>query len=73
MLFVASLFDFNPSTDPNFFDLAIEELKSRDVEVSQHPYAFIYAVQFLGVKGIFDFQLLNKVLSENFLTDTFSR
>lgn len=72
MIFIASLFSFNPNTDPNFFDVAIRELKSRDQEASEFPKSLIYAVQFLCVQGIFDYDLMNKVLSEDFLVHTFS-
>lgn len=72
MIFIASLFSFNPNTDPNFFDVAIREMKSRDEEISEFPKSLIYAVQFLCVKGIFDYDLMHKVLSENILADTFS-
>lgn len=47
-------------------------MKSRDEEISEHPESLIRAVQFLCVKGIFDYDLMNKTLSEDFLTTTYS-
>lgn len=73
ILFILELYNYDPQTEPNIFDVIIQELYQRKEEIQMYPKNMISAINYLTLRKIYVFDLLNEILSKEFLKYTFSR
>ncbi|KAL1502129.1 hypothetical protein ABEB36_007321 [Hypothenemus hampei] len=72
---VLTMFAFDPKTKPDIFQLAFEELHKtvREEEIHKYPRAFVSALYYLSLKGTFSYELMDKVLSMDFVKENFGK
>ncbi|CAG9791947.1 unnamed protein product [Diatraea saccharalis] len=68
-------FDLIPNTKENFFENIIKELRKpeRLSEIERYGRSFACCIAFLGCLGIYPVDLMNKVLSKDFLLTTYGK
>lgn len=68
-------FNYIPKTNTCFFSQILEELRnpSRVEEIKKHGRSFACSIAYLGLLGIYPKDLINIVLSKEFLGDTYGK
>ncbi|RVE43951.1 hypothetical protein evm_011383 [Chilo suppressalis] len=68
-------FNLVPNIKENFFEIILEELRKpeRIPEIEKHGRSFACCISFLGYLGIYPVDLMNKVLSPDFLLNTYGK
>ncbi|CAG9770167.1 unnamed protein product [Ceutorhynchus assimilis] len=75
LLNVLTMFSFDPNTQPDIFEISKQELlkESRINEITNHPRPFISALNYLSLKGVYNFKLLNRALDPEFIFKNFGK
>ncbi|CAH2091926.1 unnamed protein product [Euphydryas editha] len=68
-------FNFRPNTEICFFSKILEELRKqeREEEIKGHGRSFSCCVAYLGLLNIYPVDLMNKILSPDFLLKTYGK
>lgn len=75
LLLSLTLFDFDPKTKPDVFQAAYEALHSekRAVEFEKFPRCICCSLYHLGIRGMFSYKLLDRVLDMGFINETYGK
>ncbi|CAH0548539.1 unnamed protein product [Brassicogethes aeneus] len=70
-----AMFDFEPKTDRDIFTAALEELESpqRENEIMKYPRCLICALNFLGLRNIYSYKLMDKFLDLEVMETCFGK
>ncbi|XP_063231081.1 FAST kinase domain-containing protein 5, mitochondrial [Bacillus rossius redtenbacheri] len=73
MIFVLTLFNYVPECAPDFFEQVTAEIQNstRESEIHQYPRNLAYCLNYLSFKGIYLTDLLHKVMSQQFIEETY--
>lgn len=72
--FLLILYNWNPSKQEDYFQRILTEIKnpSRN-DTDKYPKIFVSCVHFLAMKGIYDYDLINKIFDPNFLDTNYGK
>ncbi|XP_050292932.1 FAST kinase domain-containing protein 5, mitochondrial isoform X2 [Anthonomus grandis grandis] len=75
ILNVLTMFTYDPQTKPDIFQKAFEELHkdSRIGEFNQHPRCLPAALNYLSLRGLYSYELMNRVLDYDFIINNFGK
>lgn len=67
------MFTFDPKTKPDIFELTFKELHldSRIAEINKFPKCLASALNYLSLRGIYSYELMDRILDYEFITISF--
>uniref|UniRef100_A0AAR5Q8N4 FAST kinase-like protein subdomain 2 domain-containing protein n=2 Tax=Dendroctonus ponderosae TaxID=77166 RepID=A0AAR5Q8N4_DENPD len=75
MLNVLTMFNFDPITKPDIYNLLFEEIhKDRRLsEINMYPNCLPSALHYFSLRGIYSYELMNRILDPEFISITFGK
>lgn len=75
MLNVLTMFNFDPNTKPDIYNLLFEEIhKDRRLkEIDTYATCLPSALHYFSLKGIYSYELMNRVLDPDFISTAFGK
>lgn len=71
-MFALHTANYEPKANMNIYEIALQELKKRDREKYRYARSFMSAISYLALKGYYDLELVNLVLSTEYWNKAFS-
>ncbi|XP_018328684.1 uncharacterized protein LOC108739333 isoform X1 [Agrilus planipennis] len=75
LLLVLTTFELHPKTEPDVFKAAYDEIhqERRLTEIIRHPKCLPCILHYLSIKGIYSYELMNRILDPDFIIETFGK
>lgn len=75
LLLATTMFDFHSVNVPDFYERCLKELKEdrRKIEQSKYTRCVPCALNYLSIRKIFDYELMNKVLDKDYIFTVYGR
>lgn len=75
LLLAMTMFDFDPQTEPDFYATVLRELgrEERWGETQIFPKCMPCSLNYLAIRGVYDYELMNKILDMEYLTTNYGK
>lgn len=75
LLLAMTMFHFDPKTEPDFYATVLRELgrKERWSETQMFPKCMPCSLNYLAIRGVYNYELMNKILDMEYLSTIYSK